>query len=103
MEWGTPEALIALYNENAPDEWPSVEVVSDARRKKARQHLKQFPEREWWEQLFKEARLSPLLRGRVKSREHPNFQPDFDWLLSKGKNDGVENCVKVYEGKYRPR
>ena len=25
---------------------------------------------------------------------------DFDWFLQRGKRDGIENCLKAYEGKY---
>jgi len=98
--WGTPEALVALYNAETPDEFPAVEKLSEARRKKARQYLAQFPDREFWVQVFAQCRASPFLRGLRPGKGHEKFRGSLDWLLSKGEKDAVENCVKCYEGKY---
>jgi hypothetical protein len=101
--WGTPEALVALYNTATPAEFPSVETLSDARRKKLKQYLSQFPAREFWVQVFEECHASPFLRGLRPSKGHETFCGSLDWLLSKGQQDQVENCVKVREGKYGDR
>lgn len=98
--WGTPEALVALYNAMAPDECPAVEKLSPARREKARKYLAMFPDQDFWEQAFREIGRSQFLRGLVKREGHTKFVADFDWLLTRGK-DQTENVVKVWEGKYR--
>lgn len=95
--WGTPEALVALYNASVPEGHPRARVT-DGRRKNARASLEQFPDREFWAQVFAEIGRSDFLRHGSKDR--PNFRGDLDWLLTKGK-DGTENAVKVAEGKYR--
>ena len=96
----TPENLIALYNDTVNDNFSAVEKISEGRLKKARQYLKQFPQREFWLEVFKELNSSAFLAGKKNNPGHESFQANFDWLLSKGK-DGTENAVKVYEGKYR--
>lgn len=98
--WGSVDALVALYNQTAPDECVSVEVVSEGRRTKARTYLKLFPEQGWWEHVFAEIHRSKFLRGLKPTPGHTAFAADLDWLLTKGK-DGVENALKVWEGKYR--
>ena len=65
---------------------------------KARKALAQFSRREFWNGVFSEVALSRFLQ--FGSKESPNFRADFDWLLSKGK-DQTENFLKVTEGKYR--
>lgn len=99
-DWGTPESLVALYNEATPGECPSVEWLSPARRDKARRYLSIFPDQAFWTQAFREIHASRFLRGLIKRDGHASFVADFDWLLTKGK-DGTENVVKVSEGKYR--
>lgn len=74
--------------------------LSTARIRKAKDYLKQFSQRDIWETVFENVHRSDFLRGRRNGPGHENFVADFDWLLSKGKNDQVENCVKVFEGKY---
>lgn|SRR3990167_5748682 len=97
--WGTPEALVALYNEATPDECPSVTKLSPARRVKAKRYLSAFPDRDFWASTFEQIKLSPFLSGLKPSQDGRRFVADFDWLLTKGK-DGTENAIKVYEGKY---
>ena len=100
VPWGTPEALAHLYNEVAPDNCPAVESLSTRRREKARAALRQFPDRAWWADCFREYQRSKFLSGKLPAAEgHKNFKPDFDWLLSNGK-DGAENYVKVHDGRY---
>lgn len=96
--WGSPEQLVALYNRLIPPGHPQVTRLSPARRRKAVEYLRTFPEHSFWMRVFSEIRHSGFLqRGSQKS---PNFRGDFDWLLTRGQ-DKTENCVKVAEGKYR--
>lgn len=99
--WGTPEALAHLYNTSAPDNVSAVETLSPKRREKVRRALRQWPERAWWVETFAEYHRSRFLSGKSPPTPgHSRFQPDFDWLLTTGK-DGSENVVKVHDGKYR--
>jgi len=98
--WGTPEALAALYNQLIPPGHPQATTLSDGRRVKLARALSQFPDRDFWEGAFREIGQSPLLRGRVPSLEHKRFRGDLDWLCATGK-DGIENALKVSEGRYR--
>jgi len=95
-----PDELIALYNQTVNSNFPNVEKVTEGRLKKARQYLKQFPNREFWLEVFSEMNRSPFLAGKAGKNGHESFRANFDWLLTKGK-DGTENVVKVYEGRYR--
>lgn len=96
----TPKTLIAFYNTHLPDGIPRVETLSQERLKKAQRYLRQFPDPVFWETVMAEMGQSLLLRGLKPSPGHEHFRATFDWLLSKGK-DGTENCVKVFEGRYR--
>lgn len=98
--WPSVERLVAAYNRLTPDECPAVQAISDGRRKKARDYLARFPDESWWERTFAEIAKSPFLRGLRNGNGHEGFTADLDWLLQKGK-DGVENCLKTWEGKYR--
>ena len=98
--WPSPEALVSLYNTLSPDDHPKVERFTSGRRTKAKRYLQEFPERAFWEKVFAELHLSPFLRGQTSSPGHKAKKFGFDWLLQKGEKDGVENCAKVYEGKY---
>lgn len=94
------EELIDLYNSSVPSECTKVVSRSPARKKKAKQYLAIFPKREFWEQVFKRVHESKFLRGLSGGTDaHRNFRFDFDWMLTRGQ-DGSENVVKVYEGKY---
>lgn len=97
--WPSPEALVALYNTQCPDECPAVTRLSPRRRKKAQAVLTAFPDQAFWEETFAQVRASRFLRGLRPSSGHETFVADFDWLLSNGK-DGSENAVKVHDGRY---
>lgn len=98
--WGTPEALIALYNADTPAEFASVTTLSPGRRSKANKYLSAFPRRDFWVQVFAECCASSFLRGLTVGKDGRTFHGStLDWLLTKGK-DGTENCVKVAEGNY---
>ncbi len=100
--WPSATALIRLYNEATPDSCPAVDKITDSRIAKANEYLKQFPDKEFWVEVFQEYHRSKFLSCLVPPKEgHTAWKPNLDWLLSKGKADQVENCVKVFEGKYR--
>lgn len=100
--WPSPIALMLKYNREATDNCPSVHSVSPGRMKKAQEYITMFPDEEWWTIVFRQYHRSKFLSGtEERSNGHKGFQPDLDWLLSKGKTDGVENCVKVHDGRYR--
>ncbi len=100
-DWPSPEALVHLYNTATPDNVPAVRSLSAQRRAKANKMLRQYPNRAWWEEAFKRYHRSRFLSGRsTPANGHEGFQPDFDWLLSNGKN-GTENAVKVHDGNYQ--
>jgi hypothetical protein len=98
--WPSPGALVELWNASVPDGHPRVSMLSDARRKKAKNYLRQFPERNFWERAFAEVGQSAFLRGLKNGPGHEGFKGTFDWFLAKGQ-DGTENLVKVVEGRYR--
>ena len=100
--WPSVFYLVKLYNDLTPDNVPSVEKIpaGSSRYKKAKQYLRIFPEEDFWRRVFQQYHRSDFLSGKSPPREgHGNFKPDFDWLLSKGK-DGSENCLKVHDGRY---
>ncbi|HEY3117076.1 MAG TPA: hypothetical protein VGK54_10060 [Chloroflexota bacterium] len=98
--WGTPAALAALYNRSIPPGHPQVVRLAIGRLAKLTLALTQFPTREFWVGIFAEISQSSLLRGERPSPGHESFRADLDWLCSRGK-DGIENALKVSEGKYR--
>jgi hypothetical protein len=99
--WPSVEALAHLYNTLTPDHVPAVMTLSPKRRERARRWLREYPQRQWWVETLTEYKYSKFLSGRTPPRPgHENFRPDFDWLLSNGKN-GTENAVKVHDGVYR--
>ena len=100
--WPSPEALAELWNVTVPPGHPRVkpEEVLGKRREKALRALRQFPDQTWWVATFAEIGRAPLLLGRRPSPGHETFRGDFSWVLSAGK-DGIENFVKVHEGRYR--
>lgn len=100
--WPSPRKLAELYNELTPDECPEMTVLSPARFKKASEYLGIFPAQEFWEQVFKRVHRSKFLRGYSNTNGHKNFKFDFDWMLTKGQ-DGSENALKVYEGRYQDK
>lgn len=99
--WPSPKALFALYNKESADEFPAVENSSPARIAKAEDYLKKFPDIEFWRDVMAETRRSKFLRGLNSNPGEKRFLANFDWLLSRGKETKVENCVRVQEGIYR--
>ena len=67
--------------------FPKVTKITDSRKKKAELRLKVYPEKSFWETVFKKAENSNFVRsGKFFC---------FDWVL---KNN--ENALKVFEGNY---
>ena len=101
LGWGTPEALVDLYHELIPPGHPRVTLpLSDARVGKARTYLKQWPDRDFWVKAFGMVSQSSLLQGKAASPGHSHFKANFDWFQQRGSKDGIENCLKAFEGKY---
>jgi hypothetical protein len=101
VPWSSRFCLIQKYNRESPDNVPTVTSISKTRLLREQAFLRQFPDEAWWTQTFLQYHRSRFLSGKSPpGNGHGSFKPDFDWLLSKGK-DGVENCVKVHDGRYR--
>jgi len=98
--WPSAEAFIALYNTHTPEDHPKVTVLSPQRRKKVDEYVHLFPEQDFWLKVYEEVCASPFLLGQKSSKDRRAVKRGLDWLLQKGE-DGLENCVKTYEGKYR--
>jgi hypothetical protein len=102
-DWPSPEALALKYNAETTDNCPAVTRIPEgsALRQRACAYLRMFPDEEWWTVTFSQYAASRFLSGKsVNGDGHKSFKPDLAWLLSKGK-DGVENCVKTHDGRYR--
>lgn len=98
LPWPSVEALVKLYNDKSPDELAAVLIISPARAARVREMLKKFPQRTFWEECMAQLHASPLMRGLKKTPGHEHWRADFDWLL--GKKDGIENCVRLHDGRY---
>ena len=94
------EALVALYHAAKPAECPAVSILSEERERKAMRYLVRFPQFAFWRKVFEELGRSMFLRGLNNGPGHESFRGDFDWLLTRGR-DQTENAVKVAEEKYR--
>ena len=90
--WPSVKAFIALYNQEGPENWPAVQKITQDRESKIKEYLAKFPERSFWDQAFGNAKASKFLSGYQNGT--------MDWFIQRGKNDGIENCLKCYEGKY---
>jgi hypothetical protein len=90
---------MAKFNALTPASVPKLRILSPARRKKAQRALALFPSEAFWGDVCAEYHQSSFLQGLRAQAGHERFKADFDWLLSQGK-DGIENCVKVHDGKY---
>lgn len=102
--WGSdPLDLVDLWNERRPESIQALNprFVKEQRLKQINKALKDFPNKEDWEQIFDEYHHSKFLRGEEGAEGHG--VKNFDWLLQRGKADLVENYLKVQNGKYRDR
>lgn len=105
--WGTPEALIRLYNEQRPSKAaPFDETVPDPDiRRKAAAILKVVPEQERWACVMTEVNASPFLRGEVDPvpPRTRRFRLTFDFLLGSDRERKIKNVTKILEGRYSDR
>jgi hypothetical protein len=91
---------MAKFNALTPASVPKIRILSPGRRKKAQRALTLFPSEAFWDEVCAEYHRSSFLQRLRAQAGHERFKADFDWLLSQGQ-DGIENCVKVHDGKYR--
>jgi hypothetical protein len=91
--WPSVRRFVAEHNTKTPDWWPHTKTISDGLTDKVKAYLKQFPDFEWWAVVF-----SNIHRANAWMRAYHN--KGLGWLLQRGKNDGIENCAKVHDGKY---
>ncbi|HYE92216.1 MAG TPA: HNH endonuclease signature motif containing protein [Terriglobales bacterium] len=99
--WPSPEALVALWNDIARKAGlPLVTTLSASRRDNANRMLRQFKDWQFWTASLSRIPFSQFLTGRVApTNGHSKpFRADFDWICAK--KDGVENIVKLHDGKY---
>jgi hypothetical protein len=64
--------------------------LSPKRKKAAEQRLKEFPDQEFWRQVFSKIPKTPFLRGENDRK----WKASFDWLLR------PDSATKVMEGFY---
>lgn len=102
-DWPSEERLVQKFHAIVPSHIPRWQIISPVRQKKLKEYLRLFPLETFWDETLAEYAESDFLSGREPPKSgHSSFKPDLDWLLSKGK-DGLENCIKVHDGKYRNR
>jgi len=85
-----PDELAEVWNETAPPECPRVRELSEKRRARARQRLRENPEPEFWRAAIETMHHRPFLRGRGPR----GWRADFDWLLQ------PDSATRVLEGCY---
>lgn len=82
----TCEDLLNLYKKICIH-FPQPKTITNERRKKAKLRLEKYPQKEFWEDIFRKAEKSKFIRSSAFFC--------FDWIL---KND--QNALKVSEGNY---
>ena len=89
-----PKDFASLYNDLCPNLSKSTKL-STKREDQIRNRLKDYPDIEWWKEVFRKANLVYI----PPNDRYPNgWRPDLEFLVS---ND--DNPLKVYEGKYDPK
>ena len=101
VEQVTGQWLVETYNAETPQDHPKHRVVSALRQKRANEYARRFPDPAFWHTVFAEVEASPWLRGHVASNGRRPQKRDLFWMLQCEQGGGQENCIKVYEGKYR--
>lgn len=86
-----PDALMAAWNQHAPQELPRCRELTDKRRKHARVRLSERPVAQWVDIIQRMGR-SRFLRGLSSGR---TWVATFDWLIS-----SPDPGAKVLEGQY---
>lgn len=76
---------------------PKVQKLTSARRSKLKARLSDVGGIEGWEVALSKIRASSFLNNPPKNGKHPNWRPDFDFILSESK------FTKLMEGGYDDR
>lgn len=87
------QEILGLYHQACPS-LPKVATLTEKRRDAIRIRYTQFPEIDKFLLFFNKVESSDFLTGRIKTKDHPNWQCNLDWLLKS------DNMVKVLEGHY---
>ena len=93
----TPEELVEGWNDYCvPLGLPKVTELSQARRKKALDRIREHSDLRWWGEVLGKIARSRVLKGQCRPADGYDkpFKADFDWLLE------CDNALKTYEGKY---
>jgi len=93
-EEGAVESWNALAEEIGV---PKVQKLTSARRSKLKARLSDVGGIEGWEAALSKIRASSFLNNPPKNGKHPNWRPDFDFILSESK------FTKLMEGGYDDR
>lgn len=89
------EDLVEDWNDTARQYGlTQVKIVSEARRRKAQEYLKQHPDLDFWQQVFANIDASPYLQGKKKPVKG---WFDFDALIRGGVKD---IALRIFEGTY---
>ena len=99
-----PDAVAEIWNFMA-GEWrgrlPRVRGMTEGRRKAIRSAVAQQDDPRFWIVTISKVFASEFLTGLSNGNGtgvHANWKASFDWLF--GKKQGVENWIKVAEGRY---
>ena len=94
--------IVEIYNAETPPDHPKHTLpLSPARLKRATEYARRFPDPAFWHAVFAEVWRSPWMQGQRASRDHRAIKRDLFWMMQTEQGGAQENCVKVYEGKYR--
>jgi len=94
--------IVDGYNAETPPDHPKHTLpLSPARLKRATEYARRFPDPAFWHAVFAEVWRSPWMQGQRASRDHRAIKRDLFWMMQTEQGGAQENCVKVYEGKYR--
>ena len=83
-------SLAEFWNATCPS-LPAVREMSEKRRKKEKLRLKERPDLDQWERIFRMIHESSFCRGNGRT----GWRATFDWII-----DNPDNAIKVLEGKY---
>ena len=87
---GALSPLAEFWNSACPS-LPAVREMSENRRKKEKLRLKERPDLDEWERIFRMIDESSFCRGNGRT----GWRATFDWII-----DNPDNAIKVLEGKY---
>lgn len=84
--------IISLYHKHCPS-FPKVAKITPKRKSAINARLEEYPEIEYWEQLFKDIEQSDFLKHGSGTWPGANI----DWIMN------PNNLVKILEGQYKNR